>query len=115
MKKGIIISCILLSCLLLSVPIQKAIFADTSNIISRKEQHTDLTQEQARELLLKYNNKLDYEYQGDENTFTVLKSKNLSGYVFLPTNIDTDMGYFVDKTNSNIYYFHPSGYLELIK
>lgn len=63
--------------------------------------------------LLKENNYLDYLYQGDENDFDVLKEKGLSGYVFLP-DIDTDMGYFVDKNTKEIYYFHPNGYLELI-
>ncbi|RDY24568.1 hypothetical protein CHF27_002695 [Romboutsia maritimum] len=73
-----------------------------------------LTIEQARQLLLQYNNKVDYIYQGSSSEFPVLKSKKLEGYVFLP-NVDTDIGYFVDKYTSKIYYFHPSGYLELIK
>lgn len=73
-----------------------------------------LTKEDALNLLLDMNPNLVYSYQGDENTFPALKEKGLSGYVFLP-NIDTDLGYFVDKNTSNIYYFHPSGYLEKIK
>ena len=76
------------------------------------EECTNLTQEQAKELLVKYNNKVDYIYQGTEDNFEYLKSKNLHGYVFLP-DTDTDIGYFVDKQSSKIYYFHPSGYLEL--
>ena len=70
--------------------------------------------EDALKLLNEMNPNLTYEYKGDENTFTTLKDKSLSGYVFLP-NIDTDLGYFVDKNTSSIYYFHPSGYLEKIK
>jgi hypothetical protein len=73
-----------------------------------------LTMEDALKLLKNMNPNLVYEYQGDENTFPVLKDKGLSGYVFLP-NVDTDLGYFVDKNTSSIYYFHPSGYLEKIK
>lgn len=73
-----------------------------------------LTMEDALKLLNEMNPNLTYEYKGDENTFTTLKDKDLSGYVFLP-NIDTDLGYFVDKNTSSIYYFHPSGYLEKIK
>ena len=73
-----------------------------------------ITQEQAKELLVKYNNKVNYVYQGDENNFEALKAKGLHGYVFLP-DVDTDIGYFVDKYSSQIYFFHPSGYLELVK
>lgn len=73
-----------------------------------------LSRNDALNLLLDMNPNLVYAYQGDENTFPVLKSKGLSGYVFLP-NVDTDLGYFVDKNTSSIYYFHPSGYLEKIR
>lgn len=73
-----------------------------------------LSKDDALNLLLNMNPNLVYAYQGDENTFPVLKDKGLSGYVFLP-NIDTDLGYFVDKNTSSIYYFHPSGYLEKIR
>ncbi|MGL5754776.1 MAG: hypothetical protein ACRCYC_05580 [Paraclostridium sp.] len=73
-----------------------------------------LTKEDALKILMDMNPNLTYDYKGDENTFTSLKDKGLSGYVFLP-NIDTDLGYFVDKNTSNVYYFHPSGYLEKIK
>lgn len=72
-----------------------------------------LNLEQSKELLKMRNPNVEYIYQGDENTFEVLKEKNLSGYVFLP-NVDGDLGYFVDKNTTNIYYFHPSGYLDLI-
>ncbi len=71
-----------------------------------------LNQEQAKELLEMYNKDVNYAFQGDENTFEVLSQKGLSGYVFFP-DYDTDLGFFVDKNTASIYYFHPSGYLEL--
>jgi len=71
-----------------------------------------LNQEQAKELLEMYNKGVNYTFQGDENAFEVLSQKGLSGYVFLP-DYDTDLGFFVDKNTASIYYFHPSGYLEL--
>lgn len=73
-----------------------------------------ITKEQAKVLLEVKNPNVEYLYQGDENNFGALKDKGLSGYVFLP-NVEGDMGYFVDKNTQEIYYFHPSGYLELIK
>lgn len=79
-----------------------------------KEEKQVLSKEEAEQLLIAINPELEYLYQGDENNFSVLKEKNLTGYVFLP-NVDGDMGYFVDKTNSDVYFFHPSGYLELVK
>lgn len=111
MRKIIIISMILCFCLFSIKPITHLSFAqfkDNSDTI----QNISLTQEQAKELLIKYNDKVDYIYQGDENDFEALKSKNLSGYVFLP-DVETDIGFFVDKNTSHIYFFHPSGYLEL--
>lgn len=84
--------------------------------VSQNEEITSsaLTKDDALNLLKGMNPDLTYDYQGDENNFPTLKDKGLSGYVFLP-NVDTDLGYFVDKNTSHIYYFHPSGYLELIK
>ncbi|WP_286317175.1 hypothetical protein [Romboutsia ilealis] len=111
MKKLIIVLCVLCSSLFFTNPIDKLTYANDNNKIN---QQNELTIEQAKELLLKYNNKVDYIYQGDASNFEYLKSKNLQGYVFLP-DVDTDIGYFVDKQNSNIYFFHPSGYLELAK
>lgn len=52
-------------------------------------------------------------YQGNASDFEALKAKNLNGYVFLP-DADGDIGYFVNENTSEIYYFHPSGYLELV-
>ena len=111
MRKLIIVLCILCSSLFFINPIKKLTYANDNNKIN---QQNELTVEQAKELLLKYNNKVDYIYQGDASNFEYLKSKNLQGYVFLP-DVDTDIGYFVDKQNSNIYFFHLSGYLELAK
>ena len=45
-------------------------------------------------------------------TEEALKEKGLEGYVFL-MDADTDLGMFVNKDDAKIYYFHPSGYLEL--
>lgn len=90
---------------------------DKSNESVKNEEDSvakTLTKDDALKLLLDMNPNLAYSYQGDENTFSALKNKGLSGYVFLP-NVDTDLGYFVDKNTSSIYYFHPSGYLEKIK
>lgn len=111
MKKVIIILSILCGFIFISDPIKQFIFADTSTNVSTA-QKANLTQEEAKELLLKYNNKVDYIYQGDANQFDALKEKNLTGYVFLP-DAPGDIGYFVDDKTSEIYFFHPSGYLEL--
>ncbi len=73
-----------------------------------------LNKEDALELLQRYSDGVEYQYQGDENDFEYLMENNLEGYVFLP-NIETDLGLFVDKNESKIYYFHPSGYLEVVK
>lgn len=73
-----------------------------------------LNQEQAKDVLAIHNTNVEYTYQGDENTFEALKNKGLNGYVFL-ANVEGDLGFFVDKNTANVYYFHPSGYLELAK
>ena len=111
--KLLVILCILVSGLFFNTSIDNSSFAELSTDTDIATSNT-LSQEQAKELLIKYNPNLEYIYQGDENKFDALKSKNLKGYVFLP-NIETDIGYFVDKKTSDIYFFHPSGYLELIK
>lgn len=113
LKKAIIISFILCGSLFLLKPVAQLAFADNSQNTSIVKNHI-LTQEDAKQLLLNYNNKVDYIFQGDESQFEALKSKNLKGYVFLP-DVEGDIGYFVDKNTSNIYFFHPSGYLELVK
>lgn len=85
----------------------------TEEIIVNQENKV-LSKDLAHSILIGMNPELEYLYQGDETTFPVLKENNLSGYVFLP-NVDGDMGYFVDKSSSDVYLFHPSGYLELVK
>ncbi len=79
-----------------------------------EEEKQVLSKEEAEQLLININPELEYLYKGDENNFSALKERNLTGYVFLP-NVDGDIGYFIDKTNSDVYFFHPSGYLELVK
>ena len=78
-----------------------------------------MTKEEAQIILNKYISEVEqgdftYTYQGDENTFEAIKAKGIRGYVFLP-NIETDMAYLVDKDSGNIYFFHPSGYFELLQ
>ena len=93
----------------------------TEEKFQTSEQKEDLrmSKSQAEAVLNKYLNEIEktdltYTYQGDENTFESIKEKGIRGYVFLP-NVDTDMAYLVDKDNGNIYFFHPSGYFELLQ
>lgn len=93
----------------------------TGEKFQTSEQKEDLrmSKSQAEAVLNKYLNEVEktdltYTYQGDENTFESIKEKGIRGYVFLP-NVDTDMAYLVDKDNGNIYFFHPSGYFELLQ
>lgn len=71
-----------------------------------------LSREDALNLLKEKNSKVDYSYMGDENTYSVLKEKGHEGYVFLP-NVPTDLGMFVNKNTKEVYYFHPSGYMDI--
>ena len=98
---------------------------NTQNTTEEKPQEPEqkenlgMSKSQAEAVLNKYLNKVEktdltYTYQGDENTFESIKEKGIRGYVFLP-NVDTDMAYLVDKDNGNIYFFHPSGYFELLQ
>lgn len=112
MRKAIITLSVLCGFLLLQHPTQEIAFAQTNT--NAMTEQKELTQQEASNLLIKYNNKVNYIFQGNADQFETLKSKNLSGYVFLP-DVETDIGYFVDKSTSDIYFFHPSGYLELIK
>lgn len=100
---------------------QPVIEKNEAVVENKKEEKTDkntvevievLNQEQAKELLKMVNPDMNYVYQGNETTFEALSKKGLSGYVFLP-DVDGDMGLFVDKNTAKVYYFHPSGYLEL--
>ena len=93
----------------------------TEEKFQTSEQKEDLrmSKSQAEAVLNKYLNEVEktdltYTYQGDENTFESIKEKGIRGYVFLP-NVDTDMAYLVDKDYGNIYFFHPSGYFELLQ
>ena len=84
-----------------------------------EQEDTGMTKSQAEQILDKYIEEVEqsdftYTYQGDENTFDAIKEKGIRGYVFLP-NLETDMAYLVDKDNGNIYFFHPSGYFELLQ
>ena len=84
------------------------------NKVNNENAKKELTVEEAKNLLINYNSSVDYLYQGDETTFKdVLQDKGYKGYLFLP-DVDGDIGFFIDKTNSNIYKFHPSGYMEKI-
>ena len=98
---------------------------NTQNTTEEKPQEPEqkenlgMSKSQAKAVLNKYLNEVEktdltYTYQGDENTFESIKEKGIRGYVFLP-NVDTDMAYLVDKDNGNIYFFHPSGYFELLQ
>lgn len=80
--------------------------------IDYNQQKQTLSIAQAKQILIDKNDKMEYIYQGDEEKFTVLKEKNHEGYVFLP-NVNTDIGYFVDKNTGETYYFHPSGYMDI--
>ena len=85
----------------------------------KEEVKTGMTKSQAKAVLNKYLKEVEkvdftYTYQGDENTFKAMQKKGIRGYVFLP-NIETDLAYLVDKDNGSIYFFHPSGYFELLQ
>ena len=85
----------------------------------KEEVQIGMTKSEAEAVLNKYIKEVEkadftYTYQGDENTFEAMQEKRIRGYVFLP-NIETDMAYLVDKDNGSIYFFHPSGYFELLQ
>lgn len=85
----------------------------------KEEVQTGMSKSEAESVLNKYLTEVEnvdftYTYQGDENTFETMQEKGIRGYVFLP-NVDTDMAYLVDKDNGSIYFFHPSGYFELLQ
>ncbi|MGM9536289.1 MAG: hypothetical protein ACI3VR_13580 [Intestinibacter sp.] len=74
----------------------------------------ELTKSEALQLVKDFEPSLDYDYMGDENTYECIKENGIKGYVFLP-QCEGDMAYLVDKETGNIYFFHPSGYFELLK
>lgn len=114
MKKAVIVTTILCSGLLIGGSFNNIINAQDLNLNKTVQKFNSLTQEDALNILSQMNSNVSYSYKGDENKLKTLKDKGLKGYVFIP-NIPTDLGYFVDKENNEVYYFHPSGYLELIK
>lgn len=73
-----------------------------------------LTKAEALQLVKDFEPSLDYDYMGDENTYECIKENGIKGYVFLP-QCEGDMAYLVDKETGHIYFFHPSGYFELLK
>ncbi|WP_052045443.1 hypothetical protein [Peptostreptococcus sp. MV1] len=79
---------------------------------ANKPAQPSLSKEDALNLLKEKNDKVDYSYMGDEETYSVLKEKGHQGYVFLP-DIQTDLGMFVNKNTREVYYFHPSGYMDI--
>lgn len=86
---------------------------------NKEEVQSTMTKAEAEEILNKYIKDVEksdftYTYKGDENTFDTMKENKINGYVFLP-NIETDMAYLVDKDSGSIYFFHPSGYFELLE
>lgn len=98
---------------------EEAKVEETTPIEEVATEDKGMTQEEAQVILNKYISEVEkadftYTYQGDENTFKAIKEKGIRGYVFLP-NIETDMAYLVDKDSGNIYFFHPSGYFELLQ
>lgn len=99
--------------------VKEDIKEETTPIEEVATENKGMTQEEAQVILNKYISEVEkadftYTYQGDENTFKSIKEKGIRGYVFLP-NIETDMAYLVDKDSGNIYFFHPSGYFELLQ
>lgn len=113
MKKSILVLSILVGGLFLVNPTHEITFAQENNQATVQKQNT-LTQADAQQLLINNNDQVNYIFQGTSDNFKALQDKGLKGYVFLP-DVESDMGYFVDQDTSHIYYFHPSGYLELIK
>ena len=116
MKGAVVISTILCSGLLIGGNTYSSSTFAQNEVVNQNitaQEVVSLTKEDALNLLLDYND-LTYLYQGDESGFEYLQQKGLQGYVYLP-DIDTDIGYFVDKNTQQIYYFNPGGYLELVK
>ena len=114
MKKSILVLSILIGGLFLVNPTHEITFAQENNNQATVQKQNTLTQADAQQLLINNNDKVNYIFQGTSDNFKALQDKGLKGYVFLP-DVESDMGYFVDQDTSHIYYFHPSGYLELIK
>ena len=80
--------------------------------VNSNAENKSLNRDEALQILKDKNNKCDYDYMGDENTFNVLKEKGQEGYVFVP-DVQTDLGIFVNKNTKEVYTFHPSGSLDI--
>lgn len=83
-------------------------------VVKKKSNKKLLSQEQALNILNKMDNSVEYIYMGTEKDFDALQAKKLKGFVFLPDE-EGDMGYFVNSKNGQVFFFHPSGYMERIK
>ncbi|MDR1774222.1 MAG: hypothetical protein LBR30_05075 [Clostridioides sp.] len=83
-----------------------------ADVNSNNTVKSKMSKQDALEILKKYYPDLEFYYQGNEDDFDYLKENGYKGYVFLP-NVDGDIGYYVNSDNSKVYYFHPSGYMEL--
>lgn len=94
---------------------KQQVSAQVKNNEKYTEQSQTLTKSQALTLVKKLEPEVDgFTYMGNETTYECIKENGIKGYVFLP-NCDGDMAYLVDKQTSHIYYFHPSGYFELLQ
>lgn len=85
---------------------------DEKNAVQDVESDKALSKEEALKILESKNNKNQYKYMGDENSFNVLKEKGQEGYVFVP-DANTDLGLFVNKNTKEVYTFNPSGSLDV--
>lgn len=85
-----------------------------TTVVKKKSTKKLLSQEQALNILNKIDNSVEYIYMGTEKDFDALQAKKLKGFVFLPDE-EGDMGYFVNSKNGQVFFFHPSGYMERIK
>lgn len=83
-------------------------------VVKKKSTKKLLSQQQALNILNKMDNSVEYIYMGTEKDFDALQAKKLKGFVFLPDE-EGDMGYFVNSKNGQVFFFHPSGYMERIK
>lgn len=85
-----------------------------TTVVKEKNNKKLLNKKEALNILNKIDNSVDYIYMGTEKDFDVLQAKKLKGFVFLPDE-EGDMGYFVNSKNGQVFFFHPSGYMERIK
>ena len=88
----------------------------TTTVVNKKAKKANklINKKQALNILNKIDNSVEYIYMGTEKDFDALQAKKLKGFVFLPDE-EGDMGYFVNSKNGQVFFFHPSGYMERIK